>query len=769
MKNYKDLYNKYKIKYLNLKNSIGGNFNYKQNIKSSQRFLITELHLTASGEDYLELIKAEVLNFIENYNSLNSEKVPFESQYNIKGCIIPNKITVNKNITHVNNLSATGGYQLKNDKSIFDMCAISIELKLQEVVQNLNSLFISYYDETEQIRNINLHSLNYLGFFSLPFYYEKEQDENKMFYVFLLFKNQGIIEIFRPNGKYICSNTFCEYNNFFEYQLDYLKYFLTNSSVYTYKFNNLILFSHYSLEDMKQLFLRVYLSDRQKEELNIIPHLIDGVIHNYKFVSNSDFIKKHFRILKENSKREDYNKKKFITRPGTPYNNKFLDDIIGQVKLYRYLDECKSHSSLGNIKLFFKDLDTCIGLINAKISDKSKHVTREILDKHIQELKDILQERGFININHDDDIETSDNLWFKMIEQNSLVKKETIDKFFSERNTLLRAPEKQKDYTKLFKVNDIDELFKLYSLSGNDCYSMEKPLLYSNKDYTSVIEEDIRQIQPFLPDLIEKTIEYKQTPTDTIKSNVLARRMVVIAPLEHHRNEENNEFVNQTYKSVINSETQIIPDSRKFLYFPFWTKVDRDSSKLQWTLLYNKIFIQCNFKDMIFPFIIIFDNEKYPKSRYIIMKPEKLIFLGYFQIYFKTKNNNKILHTYYIFYHIEENRLEIVSEYGNEIRINQSLSDKMSLLYIEIYMIYYENKKKHFYCHPSRPGHYFFSKFTLDEIKQKIQEKFNDDKIVSLSHKEQIYIKNIVIHFFNELKEYKMKMTPTKNIYFEEI
>ena len=47
MKNYKDLYNKYKIKYLNLKNSIGGNFNYKQNIISSQRFLITELHLTA--------------------------------------------------------------------------------------------------------------------------------------------------------------------------------------------------------------------------------------------------------------------------------------------------------------------------------------------------------------------------------------------------------------------------------------------------------------------------------------------------------------------------------------------------------------------------------------------------------------------------------------------------------------------------------------------------------------------------------------------------
>ena len=39
---------------------------------------------------------------------------------------------------------------------------------------------------------------------------------------------------------------------------------------------------------------------------------------------------------------------------------------------------------------------------------------------------------------------------------------------------------------------------------------MEKPLLYSNKDYTSNVEEDITKIQPFLPDLIEKTIEYKK-------------------------------------------------------------------------------------------------------------------------------------------------------------------------------------------------------------------------------------------------------------------
>jgi hypothetical protein len=181
---------------------------------------------------------------------------------------------------------------------------------------------------------------------------------------------------------------------------------------------------------------------------------------------------------------------------------------------------------------------------------------------------------------------------------------------------------------------------------------MEKPLLYSNKDYTSDVEEDITKIQPFLPDLIEKTIEYKQNNTDILKSNILARRMGIIAPLEHHQKLEGNEFVNQTYKSAINSQTQLIPDSRKFLYFPFWTRVDNVNIDLQlkWTILYNKIFIQCNFKDMIFPFIIIFDNEKFPKSRYIIMKPEKLIFLGYFQIYFKTKNNIQKKFFYDVFY-----------------------------------------------------------------------------------------------------------------------
>lgn len=763
MKNYEDLYNKYKIKYLNLKNSIGGNFDYRQNIISSQNYLITELHLTDSGKHYLQLIKNEVSNFIENYHSLNPEKVPFQSQYNIKGCIIPNKITVNKNITHVNNLYATGGYQLKKNQSIFDMCAISIELNLERVVQNLDSLFISYYDETEKISNINLHSLNYLGYFSLPFYYEKKEDENKMFYVFLLFEKQGIIEIFRPNGKYICSNTFCEYNNFIEYQLDYLKYFSTNSSVYTYKYENKILFSHYSLEEMKELLSRVDLSAKQKEKLNIIPHLIDGVIHNYKFVSNSDFIKEHFRILKHNSKKEDYNKKKFITRPGTSFHNKFLDAIIPD--LHRLLPECKSHSSLGNIKLFFKDLDVCIRLINAKISDESKHVTSEILDKYIQELKDILQERGFININHDDDVETSDNLWSKMIEQTSLVKQEEIDKFFSERNRLLRQPDKQGDYKKLFKVDNIDKLFDLYSLSGDDCNSIDRPLLYSNKDYTSVIEEDITQIQPFLPDLIEKTIEYKTTPTDTIKSNILARRLNIISNDIYYK-KPNNYFVQYDYTSNINQDTQKISDPRKFLYSPFWTRVDRSSveKKLQYSVIYNKIFIQCNeFKNMIFPFLIIFDNNR---SRYVIMEHDKLIFLGYFQIYFKTKNDDKILHTYYIFYHIEEKRLEIISEYGNQIRISQSLSDKMSLLYVEIFMIYYENKEKHFYCHPTKEGHYFFSKLSLTEIKEKIQEKFNDDKMTNLSYQEQQYIKETVIPFFYELEEYEMIMTDTKNINF---
>lgn len=757
MKNYKDLYDKYKIKYLNLKNSIGGEFNYRQNIKSIKYFLITELHLTKLGNDNLQLIKNEVSNFIENYHSLNPEKVPFESQYNIKGCPIPNKLQVYKNINRVTNIDPVGGYELKNNKTIFEMCSKN----LSEIIRTQQTkLFISYYDETEQIRNINLQKLNYLGYFSLPFYYEKERDENKMFYVFLLFIKDGIIQIFRPNGKYLCPNTFCEYNNFLEYQLDYLKYFSTNSSVYTYKYENKILFSHYSLEEMKELLSRVDLSAKQKEELNIIPHLIDGVIHNYKFVSNSDFIKEHFRILKHNSKKQHYNKKKFITRPGSKFNNYFLDDIVTPVKLNCYLDECKSHSSLGNIKFFFRDLDTCIRLIN----DKSKHVTREILDKHIQELKDILQERGFININHDDDVKTSDNLWFKMIEQNSLVKQEKIDKFFSERNTLLRDPDKQENYKKLFKVDNIDRLFELYSLSGDDCNSIDRPLLYSNKDYTSDVEEDITKIQPFLPDLIEKTIEYRTTHTDTIKSNILARRMVVIATSNHHKTE--NEFKNQKYTSLITRETELISNSKQFLYFPFWTISDRHviNSQLRWNLLYNKIIIQCNeFKDMIFPFVIIFDNSI---SRYKITEPEKIIFLGYFQIYFKTKNNNKILHTYYIFYHLEKSHLEIVSEYGNQIRINQSLSDKMTITYVEIFMIYYENNDKHFYCHPTKQEHYFFSKLSLTEIKQKIQEKFNDDKIASLSHKEQQYIKETVILFFYELEEYEMIMTDTKNINF---
>jgi len=529
---------------------------------------------------------------------------------------------------------------------------------------------------------------------------------------------------------------------------------------------------------MKQLHSSVDLSDKQKEdlsdkqkeelnkqkeELNIIHHLIDGVIHNYKFVSNTDFIKKRFEILKQNMKDGKYNKTKYVTRPGSSYNNQFIDTIYPDFN--RLLPECKSHSALGNIKFFFRDLDECIPLINASISE-DKHITKQILDKNINDLKQSLIDNNLTNINHDDDIETSDNLWFQVLKQTSLIKKEEIDKFFSERENILTDPANKDLYKKLFKVDNINELFKLYSSSGDDCNSMEKPLLYSNKDYTSVIEEDITQIQPFLPDLIEKTIEYKQNNTDELKSNILATRIGVIAPLEHHRNLENNEFVNQTYESAVNNIKQIIPDSRKFLYFPFWTKVDRDSSKLQWTILYNKIFIQCNFKDMIFPFIIISDNEKYPKSRYIIMEPEKLIFLGYFQMYFRTKNDSKILYTYYIFYHRDESRLEIISQYGNEIRINQSLADKFTITYLEIFMIYYENEKKHFFCHPRRQGHYFFSKFTLDEIKQKIQEKFNNDKITSLSHQEQQYIKIFVIPFYNKLEEYEMIMTETGNINF---
>jgi hypothetical protein len=757
MKNYKDLYNKYKIKYLNLKNNIGGEFIYRRNITLIQDYSITKLRLTQLGATNLELIKTKVSNFIEKYNSLNSREVPFESQYNIKGCPIPNKITVDKNITHVNNLSATEGYQLKNNQSIFDMCTIN----LQRVVQNLDSLFISYYDETEKISNINLKSSNYLGYFSLPFYKTEIDDEDKICYVFLLFKKDGIIQIFRSNGKYICSNTFCEYNNFFEYQLDYLKYFSTNSSVYTYKLDNLILFSHYSLEDMKSLLLREDLSAEQKEKLNIIPHLIDGVIHNYKFVSNTDFIINRFTILKQNIKEKKYNKKKYITRPDSEYNNHFIDTIYPNFNAL--LPECKSHSALGNIKFFFRDLDACISLINARISNIDKHITKQILDKNIDDLKKSLIDNNLININHDDDIETNDNLWFKVIKQTSLIKPNEINKFFRDREIILKDPANEDLYKKLFKVNDIDDLFKLYSSSGEQCNSMEKPLLYSNKDYTSVIEENITQIQPFLPDLIEKTIEYKQTPTDILKSNILARRITVIATSEHHKTE--NEFKNQKYHSVLNKKEELISDSRKFLYFPFWTLCDRDSinSDLRWNLLYNKILIQCNFKDMIFPFIIIFDNKK---SRYIIMESEKLIFLGYFQMYFRTKNNSKILYTYYIFYHLEERRLEIISQYGNEIRINQSLSDKFSITYLELFMIYYENEEKHFYYNHKRPEHYFFSKLSLTEIKRKIHEKFNDGKITSLSHQEQQYIKETVIPFFYELEEYEMIMTDTKNINF---
>ena len=293
---------------------------------------------------------------------------------------------------------------------------------------------------------------------------------------------------------------------------------------------------------------------------------------------------------------------------------------------------------------------------------------------------------------------------------------------------------------------------------------MDRPLLYSNKDYTSDVEEDITKIQPFLPDLIEKTIEYRTTHTDTIKSNILARRIFVIATSNHHKTE--NDFKNQEYKSLITGETELISNSKQFLYFPFWTISDRHviNSQLRWNLLYNKIIIQCNeFKDMIFPFVIIFDNSI---SRYKITEPEKIIFLGYFQIYFKTKNNNKILHTYYIFYHLEKSHLEIVSEYGNQIRINQSLSDKMTITYVEIFMIYYGNEKKHFYCHPTKQGHYFFSKLSLTEIKKTIKEKFSEEKIKNLSSAEQKYINEIVIPFFDQLEEYEMIMTDTKNINF---
>ena len=204
MKNYKDLYDKYKIKYLNLKNSIGGDFIYNTNITSSQEFLITELHLTNSGNHNLELIKTKVSNFIEKYKSLNSGEVPFESQYNIKGCPIPNKLQIYKNINRITNININGVYNLKNDKIIFKMCSENLDIYIKT---KQTYLFISYYDEIDKISNINLQTLNYLGYFSLPFYYEKKEDENKMFYVFLLFEKQGIIEIFRPNGKYICHNT----------------------------------------------------------------------------------------------------------------------------------------------------------------------------------------------------------------------------------------------------------------------------------------------------------------------------------------------------------------------------------------------------------------------------------------------------------------------------------------------------------------------------------------------------------------------------------
>ena len=62
MKNYKDLYNKYKIKYLNLKNSIGGEFKYNKNITLSQEFLITELHLTNLGVTNFDTILWSILN-----------------------------------------------------------------------------------------------------------------------------------------------------------------------------------------------------------------------------------------------------------------------------------------------------------------------------------------------------------------------------------------------------------------------------------------------------------------------------------------------------------------------------------------------------------------------------------------------------------------------------------------------------------------------------------------------------------------------------------
>ena len=47
---------------------------------------------------------------------------------------------IDKNIANVKNLLPTGGYQLKNNESIFNMC--SIEKQLEQVVQNLSNLFI---------------------------------------------------------------------------------------------------------------------------------------------------------------------------------------------------------------------------------------------------------------------------------------------------------------------------------------------------------------------------------------------------------------------------------------------------------------------------------------------------------------------------------------------------------------------------------------------------------------------------------------------------
>jgi hypothetical protein len=578
--------------------------------------------------------------------------------------------------------------------NLYDYCSF-IEQQIRELEESLKkkNIFIAAYEIDDKryskmlLRVQYLHDIrtNYVYVGYIKYLFASEENKNiEHDYFFFKHRETSKIIVLTDNGYLVFNGNLFEENSIYYTLINKLLYFQSNiRSLCCYKYTHIqtgkeyILFSRYTKRELRNLGLPrdIVISLEQVEFFK------DRRRDIITYLPVTAYIEHRNRELKVRLKRPDEK----VVRSNPALSGKYLDDIYKTV--YTDLPQFESAISTPYACLYLRpEIDPIIFTKEMELIDKEKITSVE--EYYVHSEKQLYED-----VTEDEVREYQANM----------------HQFFRE-----ISEDKHTDFLQKTRLTKED----CRTISSNYLFgesSIIKPTFFTHRDY--LFFNDKCSNFPYIPEIKSKLKnnleEYRQKrkPVTTQDFNILSLRPCIIGESGYLKKIEDCSSFYITRSFYFENDLEV-PES------------------IRWTSFLNKYYMELLFnKDLLFPIIFYYTDIQ---SKYLYFDDYTYKLVGYIQI--KLKYNTDI----FIFIFWNGDRYKLYNFRGNRILLSQGINDFVRWSYIELNILYQNNKKYsnlHIYKSDfySELRMYLFSKKSIDEIKSYyIDNKLDDSEIKGL-------------------------------------